>query len=264
MPDSLPPNNDGLDDEFELEPVDPEILANQRRLADLKTDQAQTAVDEELILRSDQPEDPLTLEELKNFHFTRRHLLIATALLALIMAICQLAGTGAGLFITAALAVSAGWLFTMRRQQHHDARIDQLRHDLEARREANNQTGTTTSIRPDGAPSPPERYPTSGIDPRPGQILSFSMKEMLLAVTAAAILLALIRWLGPGPLAIMLGMIAFGGLVAQVAGLEAPPMAVFFWWILLVLYLLLGFWHSATPNDDGACLPANPSIYMTG
>ncbi len=72
------------------------------------------------------------------------------------------------------------------------------------------------------------------------------------SLIAAAILLGLVRWFGPGPLAILLGTIALGGLVAQAVGVEAPPMAIFFWWILLILYLLLGFVFSATSSKETA------------
>jgi hypothetical protein len=248
MPDHLPPE----DDELELEPIDPIILAHQRQRGQQKTDHAQAAVDADLVRQAETLGDPIALEDLKQFRFTTRHLMILTALLALIMTFCQLWGAGLGLFVSAMIAVSAGWLFTMRREQRQRNAADRLRRELAAQqvtRLHGKKKNPPEENRSAESQLQTEQVESPAQDPELN--FSFSLKEMLITFTAAAVLLGLVSLFGPGPLAILLGMIALGGLVAQAVGLEAPVIVVFGWWILLVLYLLLGLWSSTT-NEAGA------------
>ena len=67
MPDPLPPE----DDELELEPIDPKILAHERARGKQKTDCAQAAVNEDLIRQAEELNDPISMEELKKFVLRR-------------------------------------------------------------------------------------------------------------------------------------------------------------------------------------------------
>ncbi len=250
MPEPLPDE----DDELELEPIDPEILDHQRQRGRQKTDQAQAAVDADLIRQAEELGDPVSLEDLKKFRFTTRHLMTLTALLALVMAFCQWLGAGLGLFVSAVIAVSSGWFFTMRREQHQRHAVDQLRQEL-----ATQQADRTRSEgeQPDtksetGAKNGPFENddPLARTTKRPELNFSFSLKEMFITFIVAALLLGLVRLFGPGPLAMFFGMIALAGLIAQAVGVETPPIAVFGWWILLVLYILLGLWSSTTSKEE--------------
>jgi|GEM_PF-1318802 len=249
MADPLDSEDDEL--ELELEPVDPEILAHERQRGQQKTDHAQTAIHEDLIRQAEELGDPLSMEDLRKFRFTTRHLMILTALLALVTAFCQFWGTGLGLFVSAVIAVAAGWFFTNRREQRQREKVDRLRHELADQQQArlhgkteNAPAGNHSAAGDDRAE--PVASPAAPAGPR----FSFSGKEMLLAGTAAAVLLGLVGLFGPGPLAILLGMVALGGLVAQAIGWEAPPIVAFGWWILLVLYLLLALWSSTTEKKE--------------
>lgn len=243
MPDHLPSDDDDL--ELELEPVDPDILAHERERGKKKTDHAQRAVNEDLIRQAEELDDPISLEELKKFRFTTRHLMMLTALLALMMTALQQWGFGLGLFITAMSAVGAGWLFTMLRERRQQEAVNQLRDELANNLQQENQAASPVK----GNRSKTGDDRSEQIETSRGQAelsFSFSLKEILITFVVAAVLLGLVSLLGAGPLSILLGMIALGGLVAQAVGVEAPPIGVFGWWILLVLYLLLGLWSATT------------------
>jgi hypothetical protein len=231
MPDPLSPE----DDELELEPIDPEILVQERARGKQKTDHAQAAVNEDLIRQAEELNDPISMEELKKLRFTMRHLMNVTGLLALVMTSCLLWGFGLGMFVVAMCALAAGWFFTMMRERRQHLAVDQLRHQLAEgiQREAGDDQ--TERVEPPAEPMELD--------------FSFSWKELLIVCSAAAILLALVSLLGAGTLSIVLGMVALGGLIAQAVGVEAPPIVVLGWWVLLVLYLLLGLWHSTTADE---------------
>jgi len=262
MPD-LPPE----EDELELEPIDPEILAHQRKRGQRENDHAQAAIDAELTRQTESPGNPISLNGLKEFRFTTQHLMILTALLALVMAFCQGWGAWLGLFVTAVIAISAGWYFTMRHERRQRHATDQRRRERDARKERK----TVQDGEPHGAggelgdenrsPGNDGRQEPAG--ERPDLDFSFSLKETLIAFTAAAMLLGLANLLDPGPTAFLLGMIALGGLAAQVAKWEIPSIVTFGWWLLLVLYLLLGLWSwSSATREEGEAGNRKPKVIM--
>lgn len=223
------------DDELELEPIDSEILAQERARGKRKTDYAQAAVNEDLIRQAEELNDPISMEELKKLRFTTRHLMMVTGLLSLVMTFSLLWGFGLGMFVAAMCALAAGWFFTMMRERHQQQAVDQLRHQLAEGPQREAGDDQTERVEPPVKPMELD--------------FSFSRKQLLIAFSVAAILLALVSLLGAGTLSIVLGMVALGGLIAQAVGVEAPPTVVLGWWILLVLYLLLGLWHSTTADE---------------
>src|SRR3954462_5616366 len=59
----------------------------------------------------------------------------------------------------------------------------------------------------------------------------FSLREMLVVMTGAALSLALLRLLGgPAATATLLGLLAIGGLVLYALGYEPPQNMVMAWW----------------------------------
>jgi hypothetical protein len=127
-------------------------------------------------------------------------------------------------------------------------------------------TGAQGTARQDKERSTAIGNRTTNIDNRPEQdalpaeqpdlSFSFSLKEMLIASIWAAMLLGLANLFGTKPLAILLGMIALGGLVALAVRSKFPTIVMFGWWILLVLYLLQGLWSSTTAQEvAGGRLP---------
>jgi hypothetical protein len=223
MVENNPLPDDEDDGEYELEPVDPEILDRERHLAERRIREAESAVDVDEVYRDTEPADPITWDELRNFRFTIRHLLIVTALLALLLTFIELGGW-LGLFLAGAAALAAGWFFVLRKE--HRVRVERERRlaqlDLPAAPAQPRETQVSVA--------PPFRF-------------SFSMKEMFIALTAAAVVFGLVRMLGgPENAAILLGMVALVGLGVHLLGFDPPPLVILGWWLLLVLYIVVTLW----------------------
>ena len=70
--------------------------------------------------------------------------------------------------------------------------------------------------------------------------IRFSLRELLMLMTAAAVMLGMVRLLGgPEATASVLGIIALFGLGVYACGYEPPQNVVLGWWFILVMYVLL-------------------------
>jgi len=68
---------------------------------------------------------------------------------------------------------------------------------------------------------------------------NLTKQEATVALVCVAIVLGLIFVLGPGPAALVLGIIALVGLIFETAGFDGPRMLVLTWWFLLVTYIFV-------------------------
>jgi hypothetical protein len=68
----------------------------------------------------------------------------------------------------------------------------------------------------------------------------FSLAEMMIAMTTAAVVFGLIHVLGGASnTATLLGFVALLGLVIHALGFQPPSVVVLGWWLILVIYVLL-------------------------
>jgi len=74
------------------------------------------------------------------------------------------------------------------------------------------------------------------------------MKELFITMTAVAVSLALLRWITPEYIAMLLGFVALSGLIANASGYEPPRLVVLGWWLLMVFYLAIGLFAAANPT----------------
>ncbi len=238
------------DDELELEPIDPAILEHERQRAERKTREADTAVDIDELYRNVERDDPLNLDDLKQFRFTTRHLLILTALLAVVMTLCELTSIITGLFISFIIALASGWFYTLRRERRQDAAVEKQRREMEARHAAQREDDAegTPRLEQPVAVDINTAWQAAQHESQPEFRFSFSLKEMFVAFTIAAVLLGLISLFGRNSMAMILGLTALLGLVLHAMGFDPPPIFVFGWWMLLVLYLLVGLWVAVSPQ----------------
>ncbi len=237
MVEKNPQPDDSDDGEYELEPIDPEILARERQRSEQKSRQAESSVDVDQVYRETEATDPITWDDLRGFRFTIRHLLIATALLALLLTLVELEGW-LGLFIAALIALAAGWFFVLRKERQVQAERERRLAELDL--------------------PPGEALPASAQAAEtsfaPTFRFSFSMKELFIAMTVAAVTFGLVSLMGSAGTATVLGLIALTGLVVQLLGFEAPPLVVLGWWLLLVLYIVVTLW-AAFGSGGQAALP---------
>jgi hypothetical protein len=227
-----PHDEDDDDFELELEPVDPEILETERRRGQRKTDEAVAKVDIEEIIREKVGDEYgdyyINWNWLREFRFTTRHLLILTAVLAIAMALLMGLDGCSGMFVIGLLALGAGWFAVMRQERRLEAERKRIREGFYASRGAGG-AAEAVGAAPSGAPQ--SRFAVK---------FSYSMKELLIAMTVASVVLGLMFTFGPEAMAMTLGLIALVGLVAQAVGFDPPRIVVLGWWLLMVFYIIVG------------------------
>lgn len=249
------PSDDDDGDELELEPLDPTIVNAEQRRAKEIAEAVRISVNIDDIYRDAERSRGAEMLEnwLKNFRFQfqTKHLLIATALLAIALTLSQL-----GLFWPAVMAVvmlSVAGLYSYlhlqdrKHQEEADRRRDELykrRRELFRQQQANAAGKPTTPVELSPTPSATPLSVSDDIwaEPKPKTPFrfQFSLRTLIIAISAAAVLLGVMRLLGgPGPTAVILGFIAVTGLIAHALGFEAPAPLILGWWLILVLYVVL-------------------------
>jgi hypothetical protein len=231
MAESKPPIDDDDDAELELAPIDPEILAHERRRADQKTQTVLEKIDvDELFEQSAHTDFDLGTFNWKQFRFTTRDLMIATAGLAVVLTVFQLAGACNAIFWLTAVALGAGFFWVNLQERRREAERQRMKEEFLA---GVRKTSASASAEAESAEAatPRKRFEVK---------FSFSMKELFATMTVAVVVVFLLQLMGPHNLAWILGMIAIAGIIANIAGFEAAPIIVLGWWLLLVVYLLVG------------------------
>jgi hypothetical protein len=89
------------------------------------------------------------------------------------------------------------------------------------------------------APSMYDVPATQEAEPRPSFTFQFSMSQLMVAMTVAAIIFGLVHLSGPSNAATLLGFVALVGLVVHALGFDPPAVVILGWWLILVLYVLL-------------------------
>lgn len=237
------PDKDSPDEDFELEleGVDPEILEHQRLRAERQVRETEArAARQELYEQSEQVE-PISWDEFSQFRFTTRHLLITTAALSVVMALRNLMGCN-GIFFSALGLLGFGWWYVLRREKRAAQARERLRQELEARVAAAGHGGEEPSPLLAHVGSQADEQLEDWFSHRPALSFSFSLKQVLTVMAIACVLLTIARLLGPDQAALALGGVAVGGLVIHFLGADPPPIIVFGWWVLLVLYVLMSLW----------------------
>jgi hypothetical protein len=247
MPDADPFDDDDDDAELELEPIDPEILAVERQRAARKTDEAVARIDPDELFR-EEGEIGLGVDwsSWKGFRFTTRHLLILTAMCALVMTLFKsVQNPCSGVAVLFAVALGAGWYWVLRQERRQETERARLREEFFASQVKRRGAATESAAAVAG----------QALKPLGGRFdlkFSYSLREMFIAMTVAAVVLGLIALVGSDKMALILGLIALVGLAVQASGFDAPRMVVLGWWILLVLYLAVGVIAALRGAGDAA------------
>lgn len=255
-------DDDGDDAELELEPVDAEILAAAKRRAEETVVAATRAVDIDQIYRDVEPVRevrlPTDLFENFRFQFQVKHLLIATAVVAVLLTIRTAFGTGGAIAIVFMLSVFAATAYFQVQERKRQAAADRRRQEMyAARREHFGIGGPQTAGAADNADNtsarrlspadfervasrpPVERTPLRG---------RLTVGQWLAAGGCAVLLIWIVSMVGgPQNAAVLFGAIALAGLVVHALGYDPPEVVAFTWWLMLVLYIGLGIlttvWH---------------------
>jgi hypothetical protein len=245
------------DDELELEPLDPEIAAAEERRAAAAIEVHRKAIDINEVYRDfDANRDSEIVAEwmdrFRNFRwqFQVRHLLILTAVVAFLLAIRTWISLGTVFIVGIMLAVAAVSLVLKLEENKRQEAADRRRRKMYAERRAQQSAQAGLPIEEvdsdDQELEEASRRPTQYDDvvetvvlPR-GFRWQFSLAQMLVVITIAAVLLGLGSAIGGmAGLATICGLVALAGLIVPVFGLNPPEVVVFGWWLVLALYVVL-------------------------
>ena len=243
------PTNDDAGNEYELEPPDPDVQANAERQAAEAIEASRRTIDIDEIYRdtAERSGEEIFGEWFRDFRFQFqvKHLLIATAVLAIALTLWKLEMLGDAIVIAIMMTVCGVYFYVEWKEK-------QRRDDADRRREE--MFHRAKELRDSGLPRHPDSVPTTvdagpsadiyGSEPQPEERLpfrfQFSLRQLLIALAVAAVVLGVVNFLGgPRPAATMLGVIALAGLVLYAAGFQPPQIVVLGWWLLLMLYVLL-------------------------
>ena len=238
-PDDYEDPDDGV--ELELEPVDPAVLAADRSRAARKVEQVLGSVDLDEMVRNPYEGEGLGVDwqGWKSIRFTTRHLLILTAILAVAMSIGRSAGGVMLAFIAAVVGCGGGWFWVYREERRLAAAKEMRKEQLRAAGFGAN--------RPPSAPVIDDVRNAVKLNPYANFKFQYSLRQLLGAMTVSAVVMGVLRLIGPGALSLGLGVIAILGLVIYAAGFEAPAIFILGWWVLLALYLFFGFVAALLP-----------------
>jgi hypothetical protein len=241
------------DVEYELEPPDPAVLDAEKRHAAEVVDAVKKSIDIDEIYRDlEARRDTEILEQWLmrargyRFQFQIKHLLILTAVIAILLTLHQL---GVPLLTFAVvggmLTVGGVTLYLQWQENKRLAEADRRRQKIYAERRAAMSRGPLPSDAsnkpaPPIAPLPPVELETALHDAPPAKLyrFRFSLAQFMIAITCAALLLGFVHMLGgTSNAATLCGFVALVGLVVHALGYEPPEVVAFVWWIMLLMYV---------------------------
>jgi Flp pilus assembly protein TadB len=242
-------DDDGGD--YELEPLDPDVIASEERRTREILESADAHVDVDALYREAEKrhlDDFGDLFRKLPSRFQVKHMLVATALLAIVLALGKIIGPIATVFLVGVSGVVGSLAWIQWQERQHERKLAARRHQFIARQRAQR-------ARDRGDELEAARYDKQAADANAAIVnevdtawqeamarqsklaISFSIRQLLGAITCAAVVLGLLAPLGASYGAFALGMIAGWGLVLHWAGYEPPPIIALGWWLLLVLYI---------------------------
>lgn len=254
------PENSPDDGDLELEPLD-EAADERRKKAALDAIDSKINIDD-IYREAERNRGSEILENwIRNFRFRFqvKHLLIATAVLAIALTLVKLQYFWTTLIVLIMLSVAGLYVYLQLQDKKQQAEAERKRQELYARRRAQfaaknsgHVVGTPeapAAALPPEIPQLPNVVDQAWLEARDKQAFrfQFSLRELIMTMTTAAIVLGMIRLVGgPAASASVLGIVALLGLIIHAAGYDPPQIVVLGWWLILVLYVAVSifaaFW----------------------
>lgn len=245
---------DSDDGDLELEPPDPAVLAAEERRAAEAIDAHRKAIDINEVYRdleANRDREILSgwlarLGEFRpgRFQFQIKHLLILTAVVAIVLALRTAVGVGFGtmLIVGFMLVVAGVSLYLKIEENKRQEQVQRRREKMYAERRAK-------QLQAGGQPAPMDwdadedgaatTAPTTAT-PLPEFRFQFSMSQLFAVTTGAALFLGLGMAVGGAErIATICGLAALAGLIVPAFGLRPPSFVVFIWWMLLLVFVVL-------------------------
>jgi hypothetical protein len=246
------------DAELELEPPDAEVIAAEERRAKEAIEASMMSVDIDEVYRdADRRDGGEILDKWARnfrFQFQVKHLLIATAVLAIVMTLWRLEILGQTLALFFMISIVAAYMYLQWLEKKQQDEADRRRQEMYARQRAYFDRRNRGPVGPEEAAAKAEHAVEPPPMPLPNEAdvawreatarqtfrFQFSLRQLLLAMAGAAVVFGLMQFFGgPWNTATMLGMLALAGLVIHATGFDPPEIVILGWWLILVLYVLM-------------------------
>jgi hypothetical protein len=252
--------DDGDDDgeEYELEPPDAAVLAAEERRAQEVIESSQASIDIDEIYRdagrqrSDEIVENWLHDFRKGFRFQVKHLLFATALVAIVLTVAKLMGFGTAIVLLIMFSIGSAYFYFQWQEKKAEDEAHRRRQEMYARQRAHFEKTSGRSAADDvdefvasasassTATGPNDAAPTwHDATPRPSFSFQFSMAQLMIAMTVAGLIFGLVHLSGASNAATLLGFVALIGLVVHALGFDPPAVVILGWWLILVLYVIL-------------------------
>jgi hypothetical protein len=240
------------DTEYEVEPPDADVLALEKRRAEEIVESSEMSIDVDEIYRDldrrDSAESPFQWPDSFRFKFQVKHLLIVTAVLAIVLTMWRLEMLVNFLGVIVLTLLGGGLAYMELKEQRRWAEAERIWNEkYRRRREFLERTARTRQRNPN---SPTTIYDDLTFDSSrpPAEVpalekfkFQFSLLNLFGAMTLAAVVLGVTHMLGgPAIAAMLLGLVALLGLVVHAFGFDPPEFVVLGWWLILVLYIMMG------------------------
>ncbi|MEX2317931.1 MAG: hypothetical protein WD669_12310, partial [Pirellulales bacterium] len=241
---------DDDDQEYEVEPPDADVLALEQRRAQEVVEAFETSIDVDEIYRDmARRNDPVSIKlpDTFRFRFQIKHMLIATAVVAIVLTMWRvgmlvnfmgviLLSVLGGALAYVELQEQRRWMEAERRWAEKYERRRQYLERPARPRPHKAEAATIYDDLPFDSPRPVTEAPLP-----PSFRFQFSLMQLMAAMTLAAVVLGVTHMLGgPAIAAMLLGFIALIGLAVHALGADPPQFVVLGWWLILVLYIMLG------------------------
>ena len=227
-------SEDDDDGEYELDAPDEQMLEAAHRRAEAEIEAARSSVDIDALYREEEAEtDWSELWQGYRFRYQTKHLLLLTAVVAVITTAVFEAGPAATIVLGVLLCLAGAHAFLAWREHQRQQRLEVRRKQIYQRAHLA-RAGTPV------AELPPlesvEEVPEPVVEPEPYRF-SLSRNEWVATIAAATLIFCLIYFVGPSA-SLLLGLIALAGLVVHAVGFQPPRTVVLGWWLILVMYVV--------------------------
>lgn len=234
-PPQPPASSDDGSDEYELEAPDTEVLEGERRRADAEVEAARSAVDIDAIYRDVESDtDWNEMWEGFRFQYGTKHLLILTAVVAVITAAMNAAGPATTIVLGVLFCLAGAHAYLAWREHQRQERLEGQRTRIFERARLARAGVPAAELPPLDAVEAPEPI----VERTPIRFAP-SRGELIATISISTVIFCLIYFVGSSSAALLLGIVALGGLVVHAMGVEPPGSVVLGWWLILVMYVLM-------------------------
>jgi hypothetical protein len=235
-----PPKRPVVDEDdsvdYELESPDEDVIEGERRRAEADIEAARATVDINELYREEEGRDTDWSQVWSGFRFqySTKHLLLLTAVAAVITAAITQTDVLTTIVLGALFCLAGGHAYLGWREHQRQQRVEVRRKQIYERARLARAGVPAAGLPPLESVEVPEP-----VVEQESFRFAPSRAELIATIAVSTVLFCLIYFVGSGSAALLLGVVALGGLVVHAVGFEPPGTVVLGWWLILVMYVVV-------------------------